>query len=285
MLNAQGIYHKGIFSATYYDAWSSTAFTKLPQLDQLNDFVTDQAIRDITPLQPALNPANGVALATSPIYNPQLYAIRRLDFNNTDTLASIQELQLDLYQRWQTKRGYPGQEHTVDLFTFDLSATIFPEKNRDNFGSSVGFIEYNAIWNVGDRTSVVSSGWFDPFNLGTRYCTVGANFGRPDGTILGASFTYTDPLNSRMLSVTETYNFSRKYSLVTGSAYDFGYHKGLSNSLTLIRNGTDLQLQFGVGYNPITNSFSVSFTVVPLLLANRPNGPVTPSALGAGMTR
>ena len=67
-----------MLSGTYYGAWTNVPFGLLPQLDRLNDDATDQSLRDITPLQPALNPTNGVALATSPIFNPQIYAIRRL---------------------------------------------------------------------------------------------------------------------------------------------------------------------------------------------------------------
>src|SRR5262249_10603906 len=102
--NLQGLYHKSVFSSNYYIAHSDTPFSLLPQLDRLNPDATDQALRDITPLQPILNPPNGVALATSPIYNPQLYAIRRLVDNRVDTLDSIQVLQLDWRNRWQTKR-------------------------------------------------------------------------------------------------------------------------------------------------------------------------------------
>jgi hypothetical protein len=282
IMNVQSVNHKGVLSGMYYGAWSSVPFTELPQLDQLNDNATDQSLRDITPMQPLLNPAHGVALATSPIFNPQLYAIRRLVDTAPDTLASIQEFQFDLRQRWQTKRGFPGQEHTVDLFTLDISTSIFPEANRDNFGKAVGFTEYDAVWNVGDRTSVVSTGWFDPFNVGTRYFTVGANLGRPDGTIFGISYHYTDPIDSRLLAVTASYVFSTKYSMTAATAFDFGYNRGLSNSLTFTRTGTDLQVSFGIGYNPITNNFSLNFNVVPLLVANQRQSAPIPGLLSAG---
>ena len=48
------------------------------------------------------------------------------------------------------------------LRELDVKATFFPQPNRDNFGETVNFIEYDWTWNIGDRTSLFSSGWFDP---------------------------------------------------------------------------------------------------------------------------
>src|SRR5207237_5818979 len=134
----------------------------LPQLDRLNDDATDQALRDIRPLQPVFNPDKGLFLALSPLFDPQLYAIRRLVDNRIDTLDSIQVVQLDVRQRLQTKRGFPGQEHIVDWMTLDLSASVFPESKRDNFNNTLGFLEYDYLWNIGDRTALTSTGWIDP---------------------------------------------------------------------------------------------------------------------------
>lgn len=279
LFNVEGIFHKIVFSSAYFISHSSVPFSQLPQFDQLNDNATDQALRDITPLQPVLNPAHGVALATSPLFDPQFYAIRRLVDSRVDTLDSVQEIQLDVRQRWQTKRGFPGMQHTVDFFTLDLSATLFPNAARDNFGSTVGFIEYDAIWNVGDRTSVVSTGWVDPVTDGARYFTLGVNLNRPDRTMFSVGFRYIDPIDSRLLTAAANYLISPKYSVAAATSYDFGLTKGLWNSLIFTRSGTDLQLSVGVNYNPLLNNFGFSINVVPLLVANRPNA-VSPSGVG-----
>ncbi len=282
LFNVQGIYHKIVLGGTYYVAHSNIPFSQLPQLDRLNDDATDQAMRDITPLQPTLNPAHGVALATSPIFDPQRYAIRRLIDDRVDTLDGVQVIQLDLRQRWQTKRGFPGLQHTVDLFTLDLSCSLFPNASRDNFGSSAAFVEYDAVWNVGDRTSVVSTGWVDPFTDGARYFTLGMNLGRPDRTMFSVGFRYVDPIDSRLLTAAANYYFSQKYSMTAATSYDFGPNKGLWNSLTITRSGTDLQLSVGVNYNPILNNFGFSVNLIPLLVANRPQATGLAAANGLG---
>jgi hypothetical protein len=267
IFNLNGIYHKMLFSATYFAAWSSVPHFALPQLDRLNDDATDQALRDITPQQSALNPLYGSALANSPLFNPQLYAIRRLVDTNVDTLDTIQVFQIDWRQRFQTKRGFPGNEHTVDWLTLDLSASLFPDPVRDNFGNPISFIEYDAVWNVGDRTALLSSGWIDPFNVGTRYFTVGTVLNRPDHTSFYVGYRHTDPLQSRLLTASASYIFSPKYSITAVGAYDFGQMRGLNYGLVFNRNGTDLQVSVSVTYNPILNNFGLGLQIMPLAFA------------------
>jgi hypothetical protein len=273
LFNLKGIHHKIVFGGNYFIADSSDPFTEFPLLDRLDDDATDQALRDITPRQPFLNPANGVLLATSPIYNPQLYAIRRLVDNNVDTLDTIEVLQADVRQRWQTKRGFPGMEHIVDYFTLDLSASFFPHPQRDNFGSNVGFLEYDAIWNVGDRTALTSSGWIDPFDDGARVFTLGTFLNRTDRTTFFIGYRYIDPVDSRALTVASTYVFSPKYGVTASMTYDFGIQEALSNSFVVTRIGSDITMNVGFTYNAILNNFGFTFEVLPNLVAlNRRGG-------------
>jgi hypothetical protein len=277
--NLHGLFHKMTFSANYYSAWSDTPFNLLPQLDRLNDDTTQQAWRDVTPWQMTyVAGAAGQALFNStPWYNPRLYAIRRLVDDRVDTLDTIQVVQADIRQRWQTKRGYEGMEHTVDYFTLDLSASFFPAKNRDNFGHPVSFLEYNATWAVGDRNGFTSSGWMDPYAFGTRYWNIGAYFNRPDGTNFNLVYRSFEPVGSHQLSGSIAYTFSPKYSVNLTASYDFGISNNQATSLTFTRVGTDLTWSLGFSYNAIVNNFGVTFMVVPNLLGT--TGAVTPTSL------
>jgi hypothetical protein len=273
LFNVDGIYHKIVFGANYYNAWTDTHHTLLPQLDQLNDDATDQSFMDMRPLQQTFVPGpHGYALATSNLFDPQLYAIRRLVDTSADSLDNIQVIQTDIRQRFQTQRGYPGMEHTVDWLTFDLSASFFPAPKTNNFGSSVSFIEYNSTWAAGDRTGLVSSGWFDPFGAGARYWTLGAYLDRPDRTHFYLGYRQFDPVRSKAVTAAVIYVFSPKYAITASSVYDFGINSAISNSLVLTRMGTDLQISLGVTYNALVNNFGVTFQVVPNLSAYRPGG-------------
>src|SRR5262249_30944453 len=160
-------------------------------------------------------------------------------------------LQFDLRQRLQTKRGYPGLQHTVDWMTLDLSATYFPSPTRDNFGSSVAFLEYDWLWNVGDRTALMSSGWYDPFDTGARVSTVGVSFNRLDRSSLFLGYRQIDFLQSKAVTASVSYTFSPKYAISAASVYDFGISESLSNYLAVTRMGTDVQITLGVSYNAL----------------------------------
>jgi hypothetical protein len=262
--NLNGIYHKIVISTNYYIAHSDTSFLRLPQLDRINDDATDQALRDIKPLEPAFNPTNGLFLATSPLFDPQLYAIRRLIDDRIDTLDTIEVLQADIRQRWQTKRGYPGLQHTVDWMTLDLSGSFFPHSGRDNFGDAFAFLQYDWNWNIGDRTALASTGWIDPEAHAPKVYTVGLYLDRPqpDRASFYLGFRSIEPVGSQALIAAVTYVMSPKYALTGTSFYDFTT-KSQANSLMLIRTGKDLQMTIGISYNSILNTFGFNFMILP----------------------
>jgi hypothetical protein len=281
-LNLDGINHKIVLSTNYYVAHSDTPHTQFPQLDRMNDDPSDQALRDIHPLEPVFIPGPaGVLLKTSPYYDPQTFAIRRLVTSAVDTLDSVEALQFDVRQRLQTKRGYPGQEHVIDWMTLDLSGTYFPQANRDNFGESLAFLTYDWIWNIGDRTALVSSGWFDPFSDGPRVFSVGAFLNRPDRTNFYIGYREIDPLNSQALTGSVTYVISPKYAVSATASYDFG-NQIQSNSVSFTRMGSDLQITLGLGYNSTLSSFSFTFEIWPILVPENRRVPGM-AALGSNL--
>lgn len=277
LFNLDGIFHKITFTGNYFYAYSDTSLNLLPQLDRWNDDESDQALRDIRPRQPTFNPNNAYFLTTSNLFNPQYYALRRLIDNHVDTLDSIDVFQLGLRQRWQTKRGFPGNEHIIDWMTLDLRGSLFPQPNRDNFGSVVGILEYDWLWNIGDRTSLLSTGWFEPEGGGPRVVTIGANINRPDKTSFYLGYRHIDPLLSRAIIASVTFPFSAKYALTASTMYDLGIANNNINSFTITRLGTDLQLSLSVNYNALLNTFGVQFEIMPNLLplvrggGNNPN--------------
>lgn len=268
LFNVNSLYHKATLSTNYYYAQTNVPYSQLPLLDRLDDDATDYTYRYIRPAQTTLVPGPaGVALATSNLFNQQLYAIRRLVDDRVDTLGNIDVLQTDLRQRLQTKRGYPGLEHTVDLLVFDVSASYFPQANRDNFGKSWAFLEYNGLWNIGDRTSVLSQGWFDPFENGTRYWNLGMNFDRPNRTNIYVGYRQTDPLNSKAVTASIGYQLSNRYYTNIGASYDFGIQQAMSNTLSFTRTGSDMTVMIGFTYNALVNNFGFNFLIVPNIVS------------------
>ena len=262
LLNVKGLYHKIVVSTNFYDVKSDVPYWQLPQLDRLNDDASDQSVRDMKVNDASFLGGAGTLLASSPLYDPQLLAIRRLVDDRVDTMDSIEELQIDIRQRLQTKRGYPGMEHTVDWMTLDLGATWFPQDNRDNFGEPWGYLNYDWTWNIGDRTALVSNGWLDPIDNGARVFNIGAFFNRNDRTNFYVGYREIEPLDSKAVSSSFTYIFSPKYALTSVASYDFGI-KAEVFSLIFTRMGSDLQASVGLSYNSFVNSFNFSFQIIP----------------------
>ena len=269
LFNLTGLNHKVTLGANYFSAYSDTPYTRFPELDRLNDDATDQGYRNARAAYQFVKPLQKLRsnffLAFDPLYDPQKLAIRRLTPDRVDTLDSLQVLQLDVRNRWQTKRGFPGQEHVVDWLSFDASMTVFPDKDRDNQGKNTGQYMYNALWNIGDRTSLFSSGWYEPFEDGARVVQVGASNNRPDGTNLFVSFRYYDPIESRVVAAGITYPLSRKYTLNANVSYDAGLITNQITSVSFSRVGTDVTFLVGFSYNAIIKNFGFQFALVPNL--------------------
>lgn len=268
LFNVRGINHKVTYSADYFIARTNVPYTSLPLLDRLNDDTTDMAYRAIQDHQQYyIDPITAEQIRTGPQFNPQQLAIRKLLNNRVDTRDDIQTVRFSSDNRLQTKRGFPGSDHIVDWFTLNLGTTLFPDAVKDNFGKSFALMEYNALWNVGDRTAIQSAGWFDPFDPGARYFNAGVYLARPDKTNFYLGYRQTDPVNSKAVMANVFYPLSRKYAVSVWTSYDFGMSSPLANSVNLVRTGTDMTLSFGFTYNPITSNFGVQFSVLPNIAA------------------
>jgi hypothetical protein len=284
LFNVNGINHKIVVSADYFYSASNEPHTLFPQLDRLNDDASDQSVRDIRPLYPFLLPPNVAnALQFSGLYDPQVVAQRLGVDNKIDTLDGIQELTLDIRQRWQTKRGYPGAQHIVDFMTLDVSVTFFPEAKHEGFDSTLGLVQYDWVWNIGDRTALFANGLYDNDALGPKIYNFGATANRPDRTSFYIGFTEIQPLDSKAVSGAVSYIFSPKYAMTLSGTYDFGIHDQ-SYALLFTRMGKDVKVSFGVTYNSLQSNFGVLFQIVPNLVpeTQRVGGPLGAGPAGIG---
>ena len=157
-----------------------------------------------------------------PQYDPRHLILRRVlspITGPTDIQASIETLQLNIHQRLQTKRGPEGRRRVIDYMTLDATTTYFPYASRDNFNKPFGQNMYNWQWFVGDRTSVISYGWFEFFDItgkpifatntgqhnnpfGLNVITSGISISRPPrgNVFIGYTVLDTGPINTSALN-------------------------------------------------------------------------------------
>ena len=215
LFNVHGLNNKISFEADYRDAYSNVKLQRLGVQDDLDDNTYESTRRYF-----ALTNYGGGVLP--PQYDPRHLILRRVlspITGPTDIQASIETLQLNIHQRLQTKRGPEGRRRVIDYMTLDATTTYFPYASRDNFSKPFGQNMYNWQWFVGDRTSVISYGWFEFFDItgkpifatntgkhnnpfGLNVITSGISISRPPrgNVYIGYTVLDTGPINTSALN-------------------------------------------------------------------------------------
>jgi hypothetical protein len=271
LLNIHGLNHKVNFQADYRNAFSNVKLNQIGVQDDLDDNTYEFVRRYF-----ALTQFHGGILP--PQYDPRHLILRRAlspITGTTDVQASIETLQLNMHSRLQTKRGPEGRRRIMDFMTFDLSTTYFPYAQRDNFGKAFGQTMYNWQWFLGDRTSLVSYGWFESFditgrmtnqaptrllndNFNLNVITSGISINRPPRGNIFIGYTILDsgPITTSALNPSVSYWMSPKWYGTFSNSYDFGNAKWLSAMFSFTRVGADYLLTIGLVVDPQRNNYS-----------------------------
>jgi hypothetical protein len=145
---------------------------------------------------------------------------------------------------------------------------------------------YNWEWFIGDRTSIVSYGWFEFFDIGGTtlfnnpdrknnpfefaVITTGVSINRPPrGSIfLGYSIIDTGPISTSALNSAFSYLLSPKWFTSFGTSYDFGNAILLGSSVSITRIGADFLTSVGLSVDPQRQSYQFAFELTPRLSPN-----------------
>lgn len=273
LFNVHGLMHKVVLYADYRNAYSTLGLNRIGVQEELDDNTYETVRRYF-----ALNDYGSGVLPAQ--YNPLLLTLRRANSPMTgsvDVQDSIETIRFGTLQRLQTKRGPIDDRRIIDFMTLNLSTFYYPQAQRDNFGVPFGQTQYQYEWFLGDRTSFVSSGWFDYFDIigdqknpadpreGINVITAGVNINRPPrGTVfLAYSILNTGPINTSALNASFGYWMSPKWYGTFGGLYDFGEGMLLSTSCSVTRIGADFLTTLGFNYTPLQDNFSFVFEMVP----------------------
>lgn len=283
LLNIHGMAHKMSFDLDYRNAYSSIALGQLGVQDMYDDDTYEFGRRYF-----ALT--NYVGGILPPQYDPRLLLLRRTQSPvvfTPDLQDSIQTFTLSTSQRLQTKRGPEGRRRIIDYMQLDAQTTFFPQATRDNFGESLGQTMYDYEWFIGDRTSIVSSGWFefweidgnpllvteprktnDPFGL--NVVTAGVSVNRPPrGNIyIGYSIINTGPIATSALNTAVNYWLSPKWYSSVAMSYDFGNAILLGTTFSVTKIGSDFLTSVGLSVDPQRQNYTVGFELAPRFSPN-----------------
>ena len=196
-----------------------------------------------------------------------MYALRRGTdewvTGPTEIAGDMTVIRIDADQRWQTKRGPPGDQHIIDWITLDTQLEIFPDA-KENFGTSIGQFQYDFHWYVGDRTTVVSSAITDFFGDADREFTIGAYLNRTsEGNYYVGYFYLGGPISQQTVVNSITYRLSPKWVATVGTSVNLVPNNDLTGNLLLTRVGESFLWTVGVSADASQGSVGASFLLEP----------------------
>ncbi|WP_146429031.1 LPS-assembly protein LptD [Blastopirellula retiformator] len=267
--NLNGLAHKVTLYGDAFYADSSQDIERFPLYDNLDDDAQEQFARRFKVNTFGL-PTNVPLPAT---VDERFYAIR-YGLQNSVTSPSaeiaddLQVARLELRQVWQTKRGAPGGERIIDWIKFDVGASVFPDADRDNFGETIGLVNYDFNWEIGDRLSIVSDGDWDFFDNGLQMVNVGAQMSRPQvGTLYLGYTMIRSPVLANILNASFQYRMTDKWIAGLGTSYDFESAGNLGQNVYLTRIGESSLFTFNVNVDPSRAVTGIGITFEPRFFA------------------
>jgi hypothetical protein len=260
-----GLTHKISLETEFFYADADEDLSRFPLYDPLDDNAQEQFRRRFT------FDTFGGTLPDK--FDPRNFALRSgMQGNVTGASAEVADdltlLRLGAHQRWQTKRGLPGRERIVDWMSLDVDLSIFPDADRDNFGESIGMIDYDYRWHVGDRVTILSDGYFDAFDDGLRTFSVGGVFTRPAYSELYLGYRSIEgPISSNIVSGRFKYRANDKWILSAGASVDLGETGNIGQQFGIIRVGESALVRLGFNYDSSRDNFGVNFAIEPRFLS------------------
>jgi len=267
LFNLNGLAHKVTFEVDAFYANASANLSQLPLYDQLDDNATEFSRRQLATR--IFNQPQGTFVPLK--FDERYYALRSdlqgFVTSPTEIAGDLAEVRLGLNNRWQTKRGIAGQQRIIDWMVLDMNAVLFPNPNRDDFGSVLGLVDYNYRWHVGDRVTILSDGFYDTFNQGLRQVTVGAQVSRPEHGSLYLGFRSLEgPVRSDALVSTISYRMSEKWIATAGTIWDFSKTGNVGQNISLTRIGESFLVRLGFNYDASRNNVGAIIAIEPRFL-------------------
>ena len=262
LFNLKGIMHKVEFDVEASIAGADQSAYDLP----LYDLLDDRSIMDFRHhMQNAV--FNGQPIPS--IYDIRSYAIRSnlggwVTSPSTEMADDLLLIRFGMHHRWQTKRGNIGQERIIDWITFDMNFNLYPNCDRDNFGSAVGLLDYDFRWHPGDRLMLYSSGNFDFFTGGLKMVDIGAVLDRPEkGNLFTSLHFLSGPVDNVVLRLGYNYWMSAKWASTFEATLGLSGEGNLGERIALTRIGESFLFTSGVSYDGPSNNFGLFFTLEP----------------------
>ncbi len=210
-------------------------------------------------------------------FDPRYYALRsgmagNVTASSMEIADNMTLCRFGMTHRFQTKRGPVGKRRIIDWITASAHFNLYPEHyspDPENYpGESIGLIDYDAVWNVGDRFALFTSGIYDVFQYGQNVTRVGVSWQRPErGSLtLGVDQLY-GLFKQTVLLLKTKYKFNEKYEMNYSTSYDMANNwKNLGHQFTFVRTGESFRFMVGAVYQEATDEWGFTFGIEPVFL-------------------
>ncbi|NIP87077.1 MAG: organic solvent tolerance protein OstA [Planctomycetales bacterium] len=267
LLNVNGLAHKVVFDAELAYTDASQNVDEFPLYDPIDDDA-QEAFRRMF----AFTTFGGPPAPAR--FDPRYYAIRNglaswVSSPSVELVDDLTVVRLGARQRWQTKRGCPGDLRIIDWMTLDTNLSLFPEEDQ-NFGELVGLIDYDWRWHLGDRFSLLSSGIFDVFDDGQQLVSLGFSMHRPERLklYLGVN-SLQGPIDSIVGLASFSYRLGPKYIVAYDGSLELSGDANVVQRLALTRLGESFLIRAGIHSDQSKGSVGASLAVQPRLFRRR----------------
>ena len=201
---------------------------------------------------------------------------------SVDAINDISAAEFSLRQRWETKRGGPGQWRSVDAFSLGISVNVFEHKPPTKlFNQPYGFrglffdtypeesiprnsVNVDASWRLSDNTVVLGdiAENLDKGRVATM--SVGVLVRRDTRLSYYIGNHYIADLRSNITMFHADYEFTPKYLIDIDQQFDFTVGKDVQTSMSIARRFDTFMLAFRYYYDEITRENGFSFNFYPL---------------------
>jgi hypothetical protein len=180
--------------------------------------------------------------------------------------------------RWQTKRGGPGNWRTVDWLTLDIEAGAFGDSEeidlrnrtrgrgityRPENSVTSDFIALRSSYRISDTTALLYDLIYDVDSGNIGSSGLGLHVDRDPRTSYFIAHRYIGESNSNLIAGGFTYRLTPKYTLAFREEYDIVENRNANTSITIIRKLPRWYVAVSAEFDETQNVDSFSVSVWP----------------------
>jgi hypothetical protein len=232
---------------------------------------------DLNGLRHVITPELAVFLSDTGGVSPE--KLFPLDADIEQHLRRVNGASAGIYQRLQTKRGQPGNQHVVDWMRLDVVASVFDNGPdgapgdgrfylyRPEYSLGRNHVNADYSWYLSDSTTFLADMNYDTDSGSIQRASAGLSLVRDPRLAYYVGWRMLPKMDSSVGTFGAKYQINRKYSVSLFEQYDFDFHSGrnMSTNLGIVRKLERWYCAVTLTFDQSDekNNFGVMFTLWP----------------------